>query len=115
MIKTFATVPEWSRYASQRTDKPFPVALDFSAGNYIVKGGPGGQYQLCDIELYVDDGQGPKPLKGQHSPLIYALEREISEIRNYLDNDEIEHGAKIKASDLLDLLNDARELHDWWR
>jgi hypothetical protein len=37
---------------------PFEVDIDSDKGGYVVKGGPGGQYQLADVQLFVkcDDG-----------------------------------------------------------
>lgn len=37
---------------------PFPVEIVFDPSGYSVKGGPGGQYRLSDVNFFViEDGQ----------------------------------------------------------
>ena len=53
----FAKVKKSSEYAHQRTgNEPFPVRLMPAFGAYLVQGGPGGQYRLSDVDLYVVEG-----------------------------------------------------------
>lgn len=57
----FATIKKTSKYYSQNTFStgghpvPFPVFVDadWQFDKYCVKGGPGGQYWLSDVCLYV--------------------------------------------------------------
>lgn len=66
--KYFAKIKKTSRYAGQigwaKVQKhigyPFPVRLtDRSAmEQYCIKGGPGGQYRIEDVDLYIErDGK----------------------------------------------------------
>ena len=54
----FAKIKKSSEYAHQRAGSdPFPVRLMPAFGAYPVQGGPGGQYRLSDVELFViEDG-----------------------------------------------------------
>ena len=50
----FARIRPTSEYAHQRSgNEPFPVRLMPAFGAYPVQGGPGGQYRLSDVELFV--------------------------------------------------------------
>lgn len=60
----YAGIKETSRYASQiESNKqsgygyPFPVHFQTDVCGYVIKGGVGGQYRLCDVELYVLDDE----------------------------------------------------------
>ncbi len=62
----YAEIKKSSKYASQAAwgkregwPYPFPVRIaSDGGGEYVVKGGPGGQYRLADVNLYViESGQ----------------------------------------------------------
>jgi hypothetical protein len=64
----YAKIKRTSRYAYQNAQAkeepqrwggfPFKVYIDPSAGGYCVKGGPGGQYRLADVNLFIiEDGR----------------------------------------------------------
>lgn len=62
----YAEIKKSSKYASQADwarregwPYPFPVRIaSDGGGDYVVKGGVGGQYRLADVNLYViEDGQ----------------------------------------------------------
>jgi len=64
----YATIKRSSKYYSQNTlakaaphrwgGFPFLVLVHPAYGEYCVQGGPGGQYRLGDVNLYVvEDGQ----------------------------------------------------------
>lgn len=45
---------EWAKADPQRWGGfPFAVMVDPAYGDYCVQGGPGGQYRLADVNLYV--------------------------------------------------------------
>lgn len=59
----YAEIKKSSKYAHQATwarnqgQYPFPVrVVDDHGGLYCVAGGPGGQYRLTDVNLYVIEG-----------------------------------------------------------
>lgn len=58
MIKLFAIIRKHSKYASQQPKNsagkpiPFRVSLNFDDPWYQLRGGPGGAYALCDVDLY---------------------------------------------------------------
>ncbi|WP_218168464.1 hypothetical protein [Pseudomonas reactans] len=59
----YAEIKKSSKYAHQanlarsRGEYPFPVrVVDDRGGLYCVAGGPGGQYRLTDVNLYVIEG-----------------------------------------------------------
>lgn len=65
----YAKIKRTSKYADQNETAaqgswglPFPVEIQLSriaiSKDYVVKGGPGGQYRLADVNLFVkcDDG-----------------------------------------------------------
>jgi hypothetical protein len=56
----YASIKESSKYHSQNKlakqqgyGHPFPVRFQAVSDAYVIKGGPGGQYRLEDVELYV--------------------------------------------------------------
>ncbi|MHB0817694.1 hypothetical protein ACYCFK_05395 [Stutzerimonas stutzeri] len=56
----YASIKESSKYHSQNAwgiqqgyGHPFPVRFQAVSDAYVIKGGPGGQYRLEDVELYV--------------------------------------------------------------
>lgn len=56
----YASIKKSSKYAAQNNDAtrygfglPFKVRIDPAYGDYCVQGGPGGQYRLADVQLYV--------------------------------------------------------------
>ena len=50
----YAKIRSTSEYAHQNPGgEPFPVRLMPVFGAYAVQGGPGGQYRLTDVELFV--------------------------------------------------------------
>jgi hypothetical protein len=57
----YAGIKKNSRYASQVAwaerdgEYPFRVHIQDVVGDYCVQGGPGGQYRLIDVNLYVVD------------------------------------------------------------
>lgn len=60
----FAEIKKTSKYAHQATwaknqgEYPFPVRVVVTPDEYCVSGGPGGQYRLSDLNLYVmNDGK----------------------------------------------------------
>lgn len=55
----YARVKASSKYADQDPGHPFPVFVDAGRRDYVVQGGPGGQYRLKDVHLFVvsDDGR----------------------------------------------------------
>lgn len=55
-----AKIKRTSRYYGQGAPGAlFKVFIDVHQGDYVVQGGPGGQYRLADVNLYVkgDDGR----------------------------------------------------------
>lgn len=65
MQQLYAEIKKSSKYAHQaswqkeRGPYPFPVRV-IADGDYVVKGGIGGQYRLVDVNLYVIDEHGRK-------------------------------------------------------
>lgn len=64
----YAKIKKSSKYYSQNSFAqkeperwggfPFAVRIEGNCGDYKVQGGPGGQYRLSDVNLYViDDGE----------------------------------------------------------
>lgn len=59
----FATIRPESKYRNQQpTDKsgnfiPFPVTINFVDSFWPVKGGPGGNYTLFDVDLWVNTSE----------------------------------------------------------
>lgn len=62
MSQLFANVLRTSRYASQRTAMPFTVTIEPSSGIYWVKGGPGEQYAMVDLEFFTKRNQRFEPV-----------------------------------------------------
>lgn len=58
--KLLARIRPNSKYYGQGdAGDMFPVCIGLS-GDYVVLGGPGGQYRLCDVDLFaVFDGEKP--------------------------------------------------------
>ncbi|WP_205208345.1 hypothetical protein [Chromobacterium haemolyticum] len=55
----YAKIKRSSKYYGQaKPHEMFPVFIETQQGEYVVQGGPGGQYRLCDVNLFVagDDG-----------------------------------------------------------
>lgn len=53
----FAKIKEDSKYFGQGDGGLFPVRVEAHRGDWCVQGGPGGQYWLSDVNLFVvDDG-----------------------------------------------------------
>ncbi len=51
----------WAQAEPERWGWPFRVHIIAAPGDYCVQGGPGGQYRLADVNLYViDDGREMK-------------------------------------------------------
>lgn len=49
----YAQIKQISEYAHQ-TNQLFPVSVGQPThGDYVVAGGPGGVYRMCDVDLYV--------------------------------------------------------------
>ncbi len=44
-----------NQYAKRDGDFPFPVKIQGLGEEYCVKGGPGGQYRLSDVNLFIID------------------------------------------------------------
>lgn len=63
-VTLFAIIRESSRYSGQNlTAKnmgmfPFPVHIDDDSRGFVVKGGPGGRYQLSDVDLFTPISNG---------------------------------------------------------
>ncbi|WP_417777118.1 hypothetical protein [Stutzerimonas xanthomarina] len=62
----YAEIKKSSKYAGQadwakREGRPYPFPVRIASdggGDYVVKGGPGGQYRMADVNLYViENGQ----------------------------------------------------------
>ncbi|MDR6228992.1 hypothetical protein QE444_001349 [Pseudomonas sp. SORGH_AS199] len=58
----YAEIKKSSQYAYQRDfagwPSPFPVSISSDEfGGYVVQGGPGGQYRLEDVQLFVIEGE----------------------------------------------------------
>ncbi len=59
MQQLYAKIKKSSKYSGQESYAirdgvyPFPVEIVNGADRYIVKGGPGGQYRLKDVSLFV--------------------------------------------------------------
>lgn len=52
----YAKIKRSSKYADQAgRNEIFPVHIvaEYGWGAYVVQGGPGGQYRLCDVNLFV--------------------------------------------------------------
>lgn len=62
MPELYAKIKKNSKYYNQNGfakadgEFPFPVAIRKSGDGYVVKGGPGGQYRLADVNLFVKEG-----------------------------------------------------------
>lgn len=57
----YARIKRSSKYYGQgERGKLFPVYVMSGAGDYVVQGGPGGQYRLVDVNLYVVEGDCEK-------------------------------------------------------
>lgn len=64
MTQLFAKIKKSSRFFSQNIlakrdgQFPFPVVLQPDRDGYVVKGGPGANYKIADVEFYaVIDGK----------------------------------------------------------
>ncbi len=61
-VQLFAVVRESSKYHSQNEIAreqgyfPIPVTIQPSLDSFVVKGGPGGQYRLEDVDIFVEYG-----------------------------------------------------------
>lgn len=56
----YAKIKRSSKYYGQTdANELFPVFIMPYAGDYSVQGGPGGQYRLCDVNLFIisEDGK----------------------------------------------------------
>jgi hypothetical protein len=56
----YAQIKRSSKYYGQTVAKAlFPVYVEARRGEYVVQGGPGGQYRLADVNLFVagEDGE----------------------------------------------------------
>ncbi len=67
MQQLYAEIKRSSKYAHQvhwaknQGESPFKVHIEDHHGDgYAVHGGPGGQYRLEDVNLFVIDSQGRK-------------------------------------------------------
>lgn len=66
MQQLYAEIKKSSKYASQAAlaksqgEYPFKVRIEGYTDGYVVQGGPGGQYRLEDVHLFVTDSQGRK-------------------------------------------------------
>ncbi len=61
MQQIFARIRPESKYYYQRDFalEPFPVFIDANALDaYVVRGGPGFQYRLCDVDLLIKTEAG---------------------------------------------------------
>lgn len=65
MQQLFAKIKRNSKYAYQNEHAigfgyglPFKVSIVPSFGEYCVQGGPGGQYRLADVQLFIKDDNG---------------------------------------------------------
>jgi hypothetical protein len=55
----YAKIKRSSKYFGQTgEDDLFQVYVEAHKGEYVVSGGPGGQYRLADVNLYVVGGDG---------------------------------------------------------
>lgn len=53
-VRLFAEIREDSKYVGQtKAGQHFPVFIS-NRGEYLVQGGPGGQYRLRDVNLFVE-------------------------------------------------------------
>lgn len=69
MQQLYAKIKRSSKYYSEQMPMakkdpglwgwPFEVSIEYQTfGDHVVQGGPGGQYRLCDVNLFViDDGK----------------------------------------------------------
>jgi hypothetical protein len=66
MQQLYAKIKRNSKYAHQNEQAkgfghglPFKVSIVPAFGEYCVQGGPGGQYRLADVQLFIksDDGK----------------------------------------------------------
>ena len=70
MQQIYAKIKKSSKYAGQavlaKRDGvyPFPVNFSDDRDGYVVKGGPGGQYRLKDVSLFVQAGGNQIKIKG---------------------------------------------------
>lgn len=56
MQQLYAKIKKSSKYSGQEynlAEYPFPVEIVDSKDDYMVRGGPGGNYRLKDLELFV--------------------------------------------------------------
>lgn len=64
MQQLYMQIKRTSKYANQQSKKNtvYPVAIESGNGEYMVQGGPGGQYRMSDVNIFVklDDGKFQK-------------------------------------------------------
>ncbi|MCP5268390.1 MAG: hypothetical protein H6943_05025 [Zoogloeaceae bacterium] len=62
--RIFAKIKRSSKYFGQgEKGALFPVYIEASYGDYHVQGGPGGQYRLSDVNLFVVSDEGDVVLR----------------------------------------------------
>lgn len=77
------------RFAKDRGEYPFRVTLRENYGDeYVVKGGPGGQYRLCDVDLFVIRDDDMVCISEPERPMMVQLKAIIQKNSPYFADNQ---------------------------
>lgn len=78
------------RFAKDRGEYPFRVTLRENYGDeYVVKGGPGGQYRLSDVDLFVVRDDDFVCISEPEGPMLVQLKAIVQKSSHYFSDNQL--------------------------
>lgn len=78
------------RKAVERGEYPFRVTILENYGDeYVVKGGPGGQYRLCDVDLFAVRDGDLVCISEPEGPMMVQLKAIVQESSRYFSDNQL--------------------------